>query len=188
MQASMVRMMRGCDKFEKMRVSGLIYCFKKALSSKCILVAKPDRLEHALKVFKGSSVEIKTEGSKDTGIEIITEGTRHLGAAVGTTEFRTSYVEKKVENWVSAVKKLATIASSEPHAAYSAFTQCLQGQWTFIVRSMPVDTVLFEPLEDAIRGEFLPTLPKRDINDLEREFYVCQCAACKTYYSPNRRV
>ena len=34
---------------------------------------------------------------------------------------------------------------------------------------MPVDTVLFEPLEDAIRGEFLPTLLKRDVNDLERE-------------------
>ena len=69
--------------------------------SKCILVAKPDRLEQALKVFKGSSVEVKIEGSKDTGIEIITEGTRHLGAAVGTTEFRNSYVQKKVDNWVS---------------------------------------------------------------------------------------
>ena len=106
-----------------------------------ILVAKPDRLEHAKKVFHGSGIDVQTEGSKDTGIEIITEGTRHLGAAVGTTEFKRSYVKKKVDNWIAAVKKLAQIAASEPHAAYSAYTQCLQGQWTFVCRSMPADIV-----------------------------------------------
>ena len=63
-------------------------------------MAKPERLEHALKVFKGSGVEVKTDGSKDSGIEVITEGTRHLGAAVGTTEFKRSYIEKKVDNWI----------------------------------------------------------------------------------------
>ena len=34
---------------------------------------------------------------------------------------------------------------------------------------MPVETDLFQPLEDVIRAEFIPTLLKRDINDLERE-------------------
>ena len=34
---------------------------------------------------------------------------------------------------------------------------------------MPVAVELFQPLEDAIRGEFLPTLLKRDVNELERD-------------------
>ena len=110
-------------------------------------------------------MEVKTDGSKDSGIEVITEGTRHLGAAVGTTEFKRSYIAKKVDNWISALKRLTLIAASEPHAAYSAFTQCLQGQWTFVCRSMPCASELFQPLEDTIRSTFLPTLLKRDVND-----------------------
>ena len=54
--------------------------------SKCILLSKPDRVELAHQAFKGSGIDIQTEGAKDSGVEIITNGTRHLGAAVGTDE------------------------------------------------------------------------------------------------------
>ena len=51
--------------------------------SKCILVVKPDRLEHANAIFKGTGVKLQVDGAKDSGVEINTTGTRHLGAAVG---------------------------------------------------------------------------------------------------------
>jgi len=52
--------------------------------SRCILLAKPDRVDIARKIFSGSDIDIQTEGAKDSGVEIISNGTRHLGAAVGT--------------------------------------------------------------------------------------------------------
>ena len=76
----------------------------------------------AKKIFKGSGVHVQTEGSKDTGIEINCEGTRHLGAAVGNSAFKESYVKLKVDNWVLAVKKLAVLATTQPHAAFAALS------------------------------------------------------------------
>jgi hypothetical protein len=137
--------------------------------AKCILISKPGRVLEAEAVFKGSGVPANVAGSKDSGIEISTSGTRHLGAAVGTSEFKDEYVRKKVEAWVHVVKKLSVIAASEPHAAFSAFTRCLQCQWTFLSRAMPGTSALFQPLEDAIRHYFIPALLRRNVSDLERD-------------------
>lgn len=125
-------------------------------------------------MFLGSGVKIECEGSKDVSkkaenIEINTQGARHLGAAVGTDEFKRMYVQKKVANWVDAIKSLSQIAATQPHAAFSTFTQCLQSQWTFVSRAMPDISTLFEPLEQAIRLDFLPALLHRAVNDLERQ-------------------
>jgi hypothetical protein len=136
---------------------------------KCILVVKPGKLEQAKKIFKGTGVQVQTKGSKDSGVEINCEGTRHLGAAVGNSDFKENYVKLKVSNWIDAVKKLAGIATTQPHAAFAAFTQSLQGQWTFLTRAMPEVSHLFQPLEDVIRHDFLRALLRRDVNDLERD-------------------
>jgi hypothetical protein len=113
----------GCDKFQTMRTwfdalveFGPLYGYYPK-PSKCILLAKPDRVDLAHKVFKGSDIDIKTEGAKDSGVEIISNGTRHLGAAVGTEDFKHSYVKKKVDAWITCVESLSKIAASEPHAA-----------------------------------------------------------------------
>ena len=165
----------GCDKFLTLRKwfdvlveMGPLYGYYPK-PSKCILLAKPDRVELARTVFKGSGIDVLTEGAKDSGVEIITTGTRHLGAAVGTDDFKHSYVKKKVTAWIQCVKALSNIAATEPHAAYSAYTHCLQSQWTFLCRSMPGNPALFEPLEDTIRTVFLPVLLRREVNDLERD-------------------
>ena len=128
----------GCDEFATMRAwfdtlleLGPMYGYYPK-PAKCILLAKPDRLALALKVFKGTGIDVQTEGAKDSGIEIITTGTRHLGAAVGTDSFKQSYVKKKVDAWIQCIKTLSIIATSEPHAVYSAYTHCLQNQWTFL--------------------------------------------------------
>jgi hypothetical protein len=165
----------GCDEFLMLRKwfdtlveKGPLYgYFPKP--SKCILLAKPDRVAQAQKVFKGSGIDILTEGAKDSGVEIITTGTRHLGAAVGTEAYKQGYVKKKVDAWIKCVKTLATIAATEPHAAYSAYTHCLQSQWTFLCRAMHGSPLLFQPLEDTIRTVFIPALLRREVNDLERD-------------------
>src|SRR6185437_16183369 len=78
-------------------------------------------------------------------------------------------VKQKVDNWILAVKKLAVIATTQPHAAFSAFTQSLQGQWTFLSRAMPGISHLFEPLEQSIWHDFIRSLLRREVNELERD-------------------
>ena len=136
--------------------------------AKCILIVN-QRLTKAIHVFKGTAVDVKVEGAKDSGIEINTTGTRHLGAAVGTEKFKAEYVNTKIDGWILALKKLSAIATSQPHAAFSAFTQCMQSQWTFLSRSMPEISPLLARLEDVIRLCFLPALLRRPVNDFERE-------------------
>ena len=80
-----------------------------------------------------------------------------------------NYVKLKVSNWIDAVKKLAGIATTQPHAAFAAFTQSLQGQWTFLTRAMLEVSHLFQPLEEVIRHDFLRSLLRRDVYDLERD-------------------
>ena len=48
-------------------------------------------------------------------------------------------------------------------------TQCMQGQWTFISRAMPDVSQLFERLENVICLNFLPSLLRRQVNEIERE-------------------
>ena len=113
-------------------------------------------------------IEVQNDGAKDTGVELNIEGTRHLGAAIGTPSFRAKFVEKKVNNWVSALKRLSEIAKSQPHAAFAVFTHCLQSQWTFVSRSTPEVASLLQPLEEEIRLSFIPSLLRRNVNDEER--------------------
>ena len=146
-----------CEWFDALQRHGPKYGYYPK-PSKCILIVKPDRLKKANEVFKGTHVEVKVEGAKDSGVEINTTGTRHLGAAVGTVKFKEEYVNTKIDGWIAALLKLSAIATSEPHAAFSAFTQCMQGQWTFLSRSMPGISHLLERLEKVIRLHFLPAL------------------------------
>ena len=136
---------------------------------KCILVTKPDCADAAKRLFQATGVQVCSDGAKDSGDEAIAEGARHLGAAIGSSKFKASFVENKVRTWVQQVKDLADIAKTEPHAAFAVFTHCVQGRWTFLARSMPNLSFLFQPLEDAIRQVFLPSLLRRDITRLERD-------------------
>ena len=67
-----------------------------------------------------------------TGINITLEGKTHLGAALGTRSFVTSHVKKVISGWVREVEQLSSFASSQPHAAYSAFTHGLTSKWTYL--------------------------------------------------------
>src|SRR5687768_260170 len=56
------------------------------------------------------------------------------------------------------------VAATQPHAAFAAFTHCLQGQWTFLSRAMSGTSDMFRPLEEVIRADFIRALLRRDVN------------------------
>ena len=94
-----------------------------------------------------------------TGVSVTEEGKRHLGAALGTQCFVEGYVQRKVSEWVKAVERLSTIAETQPHAAYTAFTHGLMSKWSYISTTITnnIDH-LFSPLEEVIRKKFVTSL------------------------------
>ena len=103
-------------------------------ASKTWLIVSEGNLEAATELFQG------------TGVSITEEGRRHLGAAIGTRSFVEGYVHHKVSNWVQEVERLSSIAATQPHAAYAAFTHGLTSKWTYLARTIPNLEELFKPL------------------------------------------
>ena len=121
------------------------------------LVVKEEHLTQAKELFA------------DSGVQITADGRRHLGATLGTRSFADTYVSRKVQDWVAEVKTLASIALSQPHAAFAALTHGLCGRWNYLQRTIPYTLELFQPLEDAIRLQLLPALTgKAGLTDSER--------------------
>ena len=105
-----------------------------------------------------------------TGVSITAEGKRHLGAAIGTNSFVESYVKRKVSGWVHEVERLSSIAVTQPHAAYAAFTHGQTSKWTYLERTIPDIGDLLKPVENAIRQRFLPSLTGQNaFNDADRD-------------------
>ena len=129
-----------------------------ANAAKSWLIVKEEHLDQAVTIF-GSS-----------GVQITKEGQRHLGAALGTRTFVEAFVTERVKEWTREVEHLATIAASQPHAAYSALTHGLTSKWSYLSRTVPNISDLFMPLENAIRHQLLPALTGRSgLTDLERD-------------------
>ena len=103
-----------------------------------------------------------------TGVNVTSEGRPYLGAAVGSAEYVENYVKSKVSSWESSVCNLATIATTQPHAAYSALTHSLSSKWTYLCRTVPNISHLLKPLDDALQTKLIPALTGRPPpNDLE---------------------
>ena len=124
---------------------------------KCVLIVKNQAMRaRAEEAFAG------------TGVQITAEGERHIGAALGSENFRTQYVSRKIANWVKDVEELALIANEEPQCALSAFNTGICHRWSFIQRTVKGIGYLFQPLEDAIRNQLVPAIVGREVSDLER--------------------
>ena len=126
--------------------------------SKTWLIVKDSNLEEATTLFQG------------TGVSITAEGKRHLGAAIGTNSFVESYVKRKVSGWVHEVQRLSSIAVTQPHAAYAAFTHGQTSKWTYLAKTIPDIGDLLKPVENAIRQRFLPSLTGQNaFKDTDRD-------------------
>ena len=56
------------------------------------------------------------------------------------------------------VERLLSIAVTQPHAAYTAFTHGLKHKWTYLMITIPNIDDQLQLLEDVIRHKFLPSL------------------------------
>ena len=89
---------------------------------------------------------------------------------IGTQASVESYVKQKVSVWVNAVEHLSSIAHTQPHAAYAAFTHGLMSKWTYLTRAIPNIGDLLSPLKDIIRQKPLPSLTGQNaFNDVTRD-------------------
>ena len=116
---------------------------------KSFLIVKECYLDEATRLFEG------------TGITITTIGARHLGAALGSSQFKEEYVKLKVSQWCDEIERLASIASSQPHAAFAAYIHGQQHKWSFIQRTIRDIEELFRPLEDCIKKKLIPAITGR---------------------------
>ena len=115
-------------------------------AQKSWLVIKKDLRDDASMIFKG------------TGINITNEGRRYLGGAIGSNDFICKYIQEKVSGWVREIDTLASIANTQPHAAYAAFTHGLSSKWVYFATTIPDISDLLKPLENTIRTCFLTSL------------------------------
>ncbi len=68
------------------------------------------------------------------------------------------------------MKRLSSIAISQPHAAFAALTHGLSSRWTYLARTTPNIKDLIKPLEETIRTIFIPNLTSQNApNDKERQ-------------------
>jgi len=87
---------------------------------------------------------------------------------LGTEEFRENYIKNLIEEWASMLKKLASYAKTQPHAAYSSFTHGVRHKFTYFMRTMDISQYM-APLDKIITEEFIPSLFGCLISSLERE-------------------
>ena len=114
-----------------------------------------------------SKVQATSHGRPFLGVT--SHGRPFLGAPIGNRAFIESFVKKKVDQWITELDCLATFAKTQPHAAHSAFTHGLTSEWSYIARTTPDLSSLFQPLEDVIRMKLIPGLTDRPPpNDEER--------------------
>ncbi len=109
---------------------------------------------------------------QDTEVHITNEGKPQFGAALGTQAYIDNNVRCKVEQWSDVLKRLSSIADTQPHAAYAALTHGMVGRWTYLARTIPNIGHLLQPLEDIIRTQLIPALTGRaPPNDNECELF-----------------
>ena len=104
-----------------------------------------------------------------TGINVTSDAKKHLGAWLGDKSSVIDHLKTKIDEWINTIVLISEVAKSQPHAAYSAFTNGIISQWLYTMRTSPDVSSLLQPLEDAIRTKFLPSLLGRDLGDIERD-------------------
>ena len=118
--------------------------------TKTVLIVKEQSLQDAESLFDG------------TGIKVTTEAQNHLGVALGSRLSKEKILEERINDWVNTIKSLLLIATTQPHAAYSAFTHGIRSQWSYLMRTVT-------PLKNTIRELLIPAMTGREINDDVRQ-------------------
>ena len=142
--------------WEKITTIGPSYGYN-ANATKTWLVVKDANLASATSAFLGTNVNITSKGRP------------HLGAPLGTETYVAQSIQKKVAKWCLQLQTLCSIAITQPHAIFAAFTHSVVHQWIYLARTIPNISTFFTPIEDIIRSNLIPSLTGRaPPGDLER--------------------
>ena len=75
-----------------------------------------------------------------------------------------------MESWKDELLQLCTWASTQPHAAFTAYTHGWCNRWSFLTRTTPNICHHLREIEDIIRMKLLPSLTGRPpLNNIERD-------------------
>ena len=72
------------------------------------------------------------------------------------------FTTEKINNWISEVDTLSSIATTQLHAVYACFTHGLFSRWLYATRTVPDTSSNFQPLEKEILTKFTPALTGLD--------------------------
>ena len=114
--------------------------------TKTWLLVKLYASQRTNKIFSGTKIKITNEGHK------------YLGETVSTEEFKDTYTEGKVMEWINQLEVLSKIAAVEPEAAYFAFVGGFKHKITCTIRTIPDIGKHLEKLDQAVDTKFIPTL------------------------------
>ena len=84
-----------------------------------------------------------------------------LGQPLVATVIPSEFVTDKVKQWTNELKSLSNIATSQPHAAFAAYTHGMMSKWSYISRTIPDISNHLRSLEDTIRSDFIPSITGR---------------------------
>ena len=104
-------------------------------------------------VVKECNLESTKEIFKDTGIHVTTDGKVYLGSFIGPDHMKDVFVQGKVDSWLAELE-LSSIAITQPHAAFCAFTHGVVNKWRYLFRTTGQINDSLQPLEEAIRYKF----------------------------------
>ena len=123
-------------------------------------------------VTKEACHSIAVAAFRDTGVNVTCVGRPYLGAALGTTAYIDQFVSEKVDQWCDEVQLLSAIATTQPHAAFSAFNHGLSSKWSYLSRTLPHISHQFQQLENTIRTVLIPSLTGQPPpNDMDRDLF-----------------
>ena len=122
------------------------------------LVAKESVMSEASKIFSGTAVNITSHGRP------------YLGSPLGSQSYVEEFIQEKMESWKDELLQLCTWASTQPHAAFTAYTHGWCNRWSFLTRTTPNICHHLREIEDVIRMKLLPSLTGRPpLNNIERD-------------------
>lgn len=113
--------------------------------TKSILVTSQANVDRAKLEFSDLGFKIKT-------------GHRYLGGFVGSDMARSEWLENRIQDWCFGVRELAKVAVKSPQTAHQGLLKSLQQEWQFVQRVCKDVGAFFEPIERAIKEDFLPAL------------------------------
>ena len=113
--------------------------------TKCHLVTKTDHKKEAMTLFENLDVEL-------------VDGHRVLGSVIGSSSACEKFKVGEATEFSTLLNKLATHAKKSPQNVYHALTKGVQHKLTFLSRTTPNLTDVFENSETIIREKLIPNM------------------------------